>query len=68
MVGEDSNHEIILNEPEPESDTPKSIEQPTRPKQNRGPKQIFTYNNLGKPPCHYISVTSVLYLFHSEVY
>ena len=64
MVGEDSNHEIILNEPEPESDTPKSIEQPTRPKQNRGPKQIFTYNNLGKPPCHipynfsYISIIS----------
>ena len=64
MVGEDSNHEIILNEPEPESDTPKSIEQPNRPKQNRGPKQIFTYNNLGKPPCHiqynfsYISIIS----------
>ena len=50
--GEDSNQEITPKEPESESDKSETIEQPTRPKRNRRPKQIFTYDTLGKPSYH----------------
>ena len=50
--GEDSNHEITPKEPESESDKSETIEQPTGPKQDRRPNQIFTYDTLGKPSYH----------------
>ena len=50
--GEDSNQEITPKEPESEIDKSETIEQPTRPKRNRKPKQIFTYDTLGKPSYH----------------
>ena len=72
--GEDSNHEITPKEPESESDKSETIEQPNRPKRNRRPKQIFTYDTLGKPSYqthkflivfNTISVTSVQYFYHT---
>ena len=50
--GEDSNHEITPKEPKSESDKSETIEQPTRRKRNRRPKEIFTYYTLGKPSYH----------------
>ena len=44
--GEDSDHEVLSNKPESESDTAETIEQHTRPKRNRRPKQLFRYDTL----------------------
>ena len=47
--GGDSNHEITPKELESESDKSETIELHSRPKRNRRPKRIFTYDNLGTP-------------------
>ena len=47
--GKDSNQAITPREPESESDKSEMIQQTTRPKRNRRPKQTFTYDILGKP-------------------
>ena len=77
MGEEDSNHEVTPKEPELESDKSEIIEQATRPRRNRRPKQIFTYLHIIPLKNHdtithnfliilnAISVTSVQYFYHT---
>ena len=63
---EDCNQEITSKKPESGSDKSETIEQATRPKQNRRPKQVFTYDTLGKPSYH--NIDSLQYSIHFQLH